>query len=159
MNAEQLKRHIIEPTLKKMGMYSESAVNLLLGTCAQESLMGQYVRQLGGGPAIGIYQMEPITADDIMYRYLPLHKDIEDKFLQAAMPYALAPKHHVINAMIFDVRLATALCRLKYWMDPEPLPEADDIEGLAKTYKRVYNTPLGAATTDEFVAHYRRYVK
>jgi len=159
MNSDQLKHHIIEPTLKKMDMYSESAVNLLLGTCAQESLMGKYVRQLGGGPAIGIYQMEPMTADDIMYRYLPLHKDIEKKFIDAAMPYILAPRHHAISSIIFDVRLATALCRLKYWMDPEPLPESDDVEGLAKTYKRVYNTHLGAATTDEFVAHYRRYVK
>lgn len=44
---------------------SSSAVNLLLGTAAQESAFGTYLRQIGGGPARGVFQMAPATAKDI----------------------------------------------------------------------------------------------
>ena len=50
------------------------------------------------------------------------------------------------------------MCRLKYRRDPEPLPEPDDIEGLGKTWKRVYNTHLGKGKVDEFVSNYYKYV-
>jgi hypothetical protein len=63
-------RDLIQRTLQDLGMHSESAVNLLLGTAAQESQFGTYFRQIGGGPALGVFQMEPDTEIDIWDNYL-----------------------------------------------------------------------------------------
>ena len=54
-NKAQLKVET-ESTLKAIDLYSDEAVSLMLGTCAQESAFGRYRRQLGNGPALGIYQ-------------------------------------------------------------------------------------------------------
>ena len=51
-------------------LVSQEAENLLMGTAAQESALGEYIRQLGNGPALGIFQMEPETFDDIVRNYL-----------------------------------------------------------------------------------------
>ena len=66
----QLTDYIIKPTLLQIGLFNHTAVNLLLGTCAQESRMGTYVHQLGNGPALGIYQIEPATHNDIWANFL-----------------------------------------------------------------------------------------
>ena len=61
MNAKDLREDVVRPVLKVMDKWSEAAENLVLGTAAKESAMGQDLRQRGGGPALGIYQMEPAT--------------------------------------------------------------------------------------------------
>ena len=45
---------------------------------------------------------------------------------------------------------ACAMARLKYSMDPMPLPDHNDIEAVYNYYKRIYNTPLGASTYEKF---------
>ena len=69
-NAQQFRNLIIEPTLEAIGMNSTSAVELLLGTMATESWAGTYIKQIKNGPALGVYQMEPATHDDIVINYL-----------------------------------------------------------------------------------------
>ena len=73
-----LKEYIIIPVLSKLDMYSESAANLLLGTAAIESDMGQFLRQING-PALGIYQMEPSTHLDIWQNYLQFREEMLKK--------------------------------------------------------------------------------
>ena len=45
---------------------------------------------------------------------------------------------------------ACATARLKYSMDPMPLPDHNDIGAVYNYYKRIYNTPLGASTFEKF---------
>ena len=54
-------------------MYSPVAENLIMGTAAQESGF-TYIKQLGGGPALGMFQVEPATAEDILFRYLKIRR-------------------------------------------------------------------------------------
>ena len=63
-------RNLITSVLKELNLHSDNAVNLLMGTAAQESHLGKYRKQLGGGPALGIFQMEPATFNDIVNNYL-----------------------------------------------------------------------------------------
>lgn len=123
---------------------SPGAVNLVLGTCAQESRFGTYLRQLGGGPALGVFQMESATFDWLRETYRVKWPELSDK---------------LALEMVWDLRLATIMCRLRYLPDAQAIPEADDLRGLATYYKRVYNTRLGAATVEEFEENYRKYVK
>ena len=65
---KQLRECIIKPTLDSLQMYSQAAEELLVFTCACESLGGTYLKQVKG-PALGIYQMEPATYQDIWENY------------------------------------------------------------------------------------------
>ena len=69
MDAQQLHDYIIKPTLEYMdslgGNYNTKESRFLkLGTGAIESNCGEFIKQING-PALGIWQMEPKTHDDI----------------------------------------------------------------------------------------------
>lgn len=142
MNKDQL-RDLIERVLKEANLYSESAVELLMLTCAQESRLGKYIRQLGGGPALGIFQMEPFTHDDLWRTHGHILKDLLGEPDSKKLEY--------------DLRYATIMSRIHYFRIPKPLPEAGDIEALAAYWKKYYNTYLGAGKIEEAVEAYNTY--
>ena len=130
---------------------SETAVNLLLGTAAQESAFGTYLRQIRG-PALGVFQMEPQTYNDIVYNYLAYRDDLEE------LVFANDIGDLDATRVVWDIRHAAIMARIHYYRVPHPLPEPDDIQGLAGYYKNFYNTSEGKATTEEFIENWRRYV-
>jgi len=150
---DDLKHQIVEPVLWDMGMYSEEAVELLMGTAAQESHL-THRRQIGGGPALGYFQMEPATAEDIVFRYLPLKdREFQKKVELAANEAVMSLTPDMLAQRLEDnVFLMVALARLKYYMVPEAIPK--DLHGQAAYWKRWYNTPLGAGTTEEYMTNY-----
>jgi hypothetical protein len=124
-------------------LLSDSAVNLLLGTAAQESAFGTYLRQLGGGPALGAFQMEPRT-------FLWLKDKFENRYSVV--------NERLPSELEWDLRLAIIMARLRYRVIPEPLPSPTDINGLARYYKSHYNSIHGRATVEAFVRNYHHYV-
>ena len=72
----EFRESVIKPTLEKMGLWSESAESLILGTAIQESRL-KYRKQIGGGPALGLFQMEPFTHDSIRNDYLDYRKELK----------------------------------------------------------------------------------
>lgn len=151
INTNQLRTYIINPALEGVGLYSAAASRLLLGTCAQESAMGTYLHQMNG-PALGIYQMEPNTHDDIWHNYIDYRTELSDEIqdLVGVIPHP--------DLMIHNLKYATIMARLHYYRVAEPLPDKDDVEGLAKYWKKYYNTEMGRGTTREFITNYERYV-
>ena len=130
----------------------DKALPLLLGTAAQESRL-TFLRQLSGGPARGLFQMEPATERD---HWLWLHTRPELRAIleTRAMVGGPDPLHLECN-FIYQILLA----RLHYFRrDPHPLPRADDLQGQAMLWKRCYNTSGGAGTIAEYVETYRRLV-
>lgn len=157
INVKQLRELIIIPTLYYLDLYSASAVNLLLGTCAQESQMGTYLKQ-NGGVALGIYQIEPATHRDIIerYLYLPDKQELRERTMRIISQ--INQYGNPEQDLIFNLRYATAIARIKYLMASDPLPEADDVMGLANYYKIWYNTANGKGTVYQFIENYKRYV-
>lgn len=137
---------LIERTLQDFdpALLSPQAVNLLLGTAAQESAFGTYIQQLGSGPALGIFQMEPAT-------FAWLKKKFRWKYRELFF--------RKFEELEWDLRLAIIMARLRYRVDKEPLPSAIDIGDMAAYWKRVYNTFKGKGTMAEFVENYEKYVK
>lgn len=145
---EQFCKYIIRPALEAVGLYSESAEQLLLGTACAESKLGTYLHQVGG-PALGVFQMEPATHDDLWKSYLAYRPSMEQE-IESLLPYrAWGFPDPII--MISDMRYATIMARLLYRRSPEPLPEVDDWYGHAAMWKKVYNTHLGAGTEEKFI--------
>ena len=142
----QFVEHVIVPALNYTSTYSKSAVELLLGTAIQESRL-RYLKQLGRGPALGVFQMEPRTHDDIWENYLRYKMPLAEKIAH------LAHERHA-NSLKTDLLYAAAMCRAHYLRVPAALPAAGDFEGQAAYWKEHYNTYLGAGTEEEYLENW-----
>lgn len=153
MHPHELLDHIIRPTLKQLDentpehrnrFGSPAAQQLLLATAAQESRCGEYVQQIKG-PAVGIYQMEPDTIQDLYDNYLKHRINLLPAYYRFQIS-GLGVNFQLHSNMAF----ATALARLQYFRFPEPLPELNDRQGMWLYYKTWWNTAEGAATEAQF---------
>mgnify|MGYP006939887286 CR=1 FL=1 len=147
MNPLQLRTYIIKPTLEHLGLYSKEAETLILATACAESLCGKYIHQ-EGGPALGIYQMEPATAKDIIMNFLRFRPELYKKIQEL-----MIPSLSVEENLICNLRFATAMCRMQYLRDKQPLPKT--AEEMAATWKRVYNTSFGKGTVEGFLRKWK----
>lgn len=157
-NKEQF-RLAIEVVLAELGAHSESAVDLLMLTAAQESHLGTYLRQVGGGPALGTFQMEPATHADIWQNYLAYHQVRRDRVvrLKSSMGYEWD--------MVYNLGYQIAMTRVHYLRFPEKLPVRDNyssdyyyVHALATYWKKYYNTEKGRGKIKEAIDNYRGFV-
>ena len=75
----------IRPALTTLAAGGIAAEQLLLGTAIQESLL-IHRQQLGGGPALGLFQMETATHDDCWNNFLKFRKGLADKVRRTLNP-------------------------------------------------------------------------
>jgi len=155
VDPKQLKQYIIEPVLRELGLDSKAATQLLMLTAAQESSMGKHIHQVGG-PALGIFQMEPATHDDIWENFLKYKPDLWAKAKALSGSYPVVPP---ASNMIWNLNYAAVMCRIHYYRVSQALPDFDDIEGMATYWKQHYNTIKGKGHIREAVDNYHRYVK
>lgn len=145
IDLSQLRLLIVRPTLQGLvagGVgYSLAAENLLLGTGQHESQGYTYLAQVGGGPALGFWQMEPATFEDCWTNFIRFRSP-----LLAAVLALVPPRPCVAADLVGNLPLACAMARIRYARAPDPLPDATDVQGLAAYWKAHYNTPLGAGT-------------
>lgn len=156
MKIQQLRELVVRPVLQELNMYSEAAENLLLGTAAQESVLGTFIKQYPTGPALGIYQMEPATHGDIWDNYLAYHEDLSSQVRGFASQHSFTRNPH--DELVTNLFYSTAMCRLHYRRVSERLPAADDVQGLALYWKHHYNTFKGKGRVEEFVENYHALV-
>ena len=152
INPIQLREHIVAPTLKTLSMWSKPAEDLMMGTCAVESNMGEFLVQQGSGPALGIFQMEPDTHNDIWKNYLRYRTGSANNLGGLVYQFGTTSQE-----MVHDLRYACTMARIKYWRDPSPIPK--DTEGQAAYWKRIYNTELGAGTIKKYMWAYNHFVR
>ena len=154
--------------LVAIGLNSLPAEQLVLGTAIQESGGLQYREQIGGGPALGLFQIEPQDHHDIWVNYLKFHPDLRSKVLTLVVAPELIDPPGTPNAQGDYVRddtlkgndkYAAAICRIHYFRyeGTSPLPRANGIDGIAHYWKAHYNTDIGYGTVDEFVMNLNIY--
>ena len=147
IDLDQFRDLVIEPTLEHLGLYSVAATELVLGTAIQESRV-TYIKQLGSGPALGLFQMEPATHNDIWDNYLRYREDLAGRVADTGRTQP--------DEMIWNMRYACAMCRVHYRRVREPLPTAGDLPSQAAYWKEHYNTPLGRGTQTEYIENWER---
>lgn len=148
MHKDQL-RGLIQETLPLIGLYSVDAAELLMGTAAVESKLGYYIKQVGG-PARGIFQMEPDTEKDIWENFLFFKQGLQDKM------YKLGYMHPNPELLVYDLRYQILMARLHYRRVPHALPTST--VGQARYWKVHYNTVAGKGTVEKYMDAYDYYV-
>lgn len=153
MSAKVLEEDIITPTLRYLGMDTLAARKMLLTTAAQESRLGQWKRAIRGD-ALGIYQMEPATHDDIWKNFLK-HRPEMAKLVKGLLIPGFSRK----SQLVWNIPYATAMARMHYLRVKAPLPAAHSPVAQAHYWKKYYNTHLGRGTISQFMTNYRDLVK
>jgi hypothetical protein len=153
--ARDVLTNTIRPALNLLGEGAGglAAEQLVLGTGIQESLLTNR-QQIGGGPALGLFQMEAATHDDCWQNYLSFRKALANK-VRLTLDPGQTPTAEIMR---LNDRYAAAMCRVRYMRLSEPLPVASDIHAMANYWKQYYNTPLGAGTPEEFEEKWSNYV-
>lgn len=117
-------------------------------TLAQESLCGYYHYQVKG-PAIGFFNME-----------IPTHNDIWNNFLTYKPGLAEAVTDFMMKGFTKETSLElchgyqVVMARMQYWRRREPLPPSTNSRAMADYYKRYYNTSAGDATVESAILKY-----
>ncbi len=148
LNDFQLREEIIVEALHHIDAISPAAIQLVLNTAKQESHL-KYLKQLEDGPAIGLWQMEPATHNDIYEHYLNFRPELRSRVTSLAIGSREVPDP---KQMAGNLYYACAMCRVHYLRVKDPLPAADDLHGQAHYWKTHYNTHLGAGHMSEFLA-------
>jgi hypothetical protein len=149
INPKQL-RDLITRTLKEIPHgHSEDAVELLMMIAAHESRLGTYLRQVGG-PALGIFQMEPATHDDVWEN----GDSCEDN--GAVLGYNL--ECTIGGDMLeYDLRYQIFMARQRLFMKPEQIPSVNRVAEMAMYCKRHWNTVHGDADAPDYFNAYLDY--
>lgn len=122
---------------------TKTAHDLLMGTAAQESLLGTYLQQ-ENGPGISPFMLTPSEVPSVLSR------------CSVAIYTALIKVGNPLNdgALATNLTLAAMVARCWYWIEPTALPP-DTMSGLWSYYKAYYNSSLGAATQSQWNTNWK----
>lgn len=142
MKYSELKKIVIKTTLE-MERHKPEMVELLCMIAAHESGLGKYRRQVNG-PALSLFQIEPIT-----------HNSIWDHCDSIEM---LAKKLGIkrnVELLATDDRYAVFVARCYLLMDKNPLPKTVcEMGEYAKTY---WNSEGGKASPEAYIDAYIKW--
>jgi len=157
--AKELIENIIRPALIGIGMSRPEAEQLLVGTCAQESQMGTYLKQ-DLGPALGLWQIEPKTHKDIWDNYLRFRPELATSIITTCgMSKPMTSCSPPDESLVYNLRYACLIARVKYLRDKAEIPLLDNIEAQAHLWKNVYNSVCGKGDVSAYLINYTRYIK
>ena len=147
---------MVRPTLKHMGMWSQAAENLLLGTAARESGLGFHLK-MANTQALGIYQVSPRMHRNIWDRYLAPKSDLSSlvRGLASQREFLSHPHHELATNLAY----ATAIAWLVYWRQNPEISKIDcgDINGLGRLWQKHFHSRC-PGTIQSFVDSYQALI-
>jgi len=153
--ANELRQWVIKPTLKRLGVYSKAAENLLLATAAQESGLGSHLKP-AGQRALGIYQIHSLSHRHIWDDHLAQRSDMASLVRGLASQQDFLSQPHAELAT--NLSYATAIAWFMYARhDDFSLPKNNDVKALASLWKRFYH-PKSNSSIKDFNENFQRYI-
>lgn len=154
---DQLAALIQEKNWDFLGHARREEVEMFVGIAATESGF-KHRAQIGGGPARGLFGVEPDTAFDVYLNYLRRKSAMLQRLMTLSfdMPVFFFPARICLPDLLKvwdDFSFLIARCVLL--RRPEPIPT--DIEGQARYYKHWYNTPDGAGSVKKYLRDWEAY--
>lgn len=123
-------------------MYSKDVEDLIIATGNAES--GFRALEQNKGPAVGFFQIEPDTIDDVLDNYARYRPTV----MQVLLEYGMIQGEEYFSVMS-NIALQVAFCRLCYRRVPDPIP--NNLNDMAKYWKKFYNTEKGKGTVKHFL--------
>jgi len=154
MKKSQLVNMIIRPTLKEIPHgFTEEAQLAITMIIAHESQRGEYIHQVGGGPALGMIQMEPTTyrstwkyGASIWDNALALGIINNKQFRNMTPP--------PVERLLYDLRFNVFMARQRLFMKSAALPTGGTTD-MSAYLKRHWNSVGGAADN---MSYHRDYI-
>ena len=81
LSSIHLQDRVIAPALDKIDLWSRAAEELVLGTAIVESGL-TYLIQHSDGPALGLWQIEPATHEDLYTNFLNYRPDLGPQLME-----------------------------------------------------------------------------
>jgi len=144
INPTQL-RDLITRVLKEIPHgYSEDAVELMMMIGAHESHLGTYLRQINGGPARGLWEMEELTHDDTWANGDSICANAQILGIECA-----------VEKLEYDLRYQIFMVRQKLFMITKAIPS--ELGARARYCKYYWNTVHGKARAADYLDAYLNY--
>lgn len=143
-------------TATRHPLYSPDAEEIMLMIAAHESGLGKHLRQLGGGPGCGLFQVELRTMRDNYTHFITARDDLSRQISEVSgvsRPSEFQGEEQLTYNPIFGAIHA----RLWLYRRPGNLPPAHDLPAMAAYCKDHYNVS-GAATPEKYLTDYHRLV-
>lgn len=134
---------IIYYTLTRCGLKNADHVVQQLHNTAKVESAVRNVRQYGGGPALGVFQVEPRTRHDVMKHYLRYRKGLKRQIEKAIGPLDLTDEQYLLSLPAQIVFAYMCFERHRAWRE--------DILEQAIAWKTYYNTMYGKGTIKKYV--------
>ena len=155
INPADFRQLIIRPTLQKLGKWSPSLENLLIGTAAQASELGTQLISTNGG--LGVYQVNAEIHQQAWDCYLAFDPDLASAVRGMASQRDFLCQPHL--ELTTNLSYATAIAWSVYAHARADIPmDCENIEGLARCWHLNFNQDPMLAPR-HFVNTYLQLVK
>ena len=144
MKILDVRDFIIAPALNSTGLGSADAIALMTCTGYQETRYNA-VRQ-HPGPALGLWQIEPVTHQDIKRELKRAdHRMLCERIISACYMTCFPLDDDIL---IWNLRYSVLIARMVYYRHGEKLPSQNDPVAMATYYCKYYNVRGKAKLTD-----------
>ena len=132
--ASELSQFVIRPTLVYLGRHCASAEALLFGVAASQSALGSALHDRRGH---GLYRIGELRHQSLWDQFLARDPDL------ASLVRGLASQHAFLSGphleLTVNLRYATAIAWLLVEEQNTPLPDADDLLGMARIWRQTFH--------------------
>lgn len=156
--ATQILDLVITPTNKELGLWSPSADRIVVCTFQTETQFDAVRQDLGlrkYGAGYGLGQMERPTYQSHIKHMTERNPELKKLILKIC----LLDDFPEVEALTWHDKLMVCMTRYHYKRVPEPLPDVNDLPGMASYWKRFYNTTKGAGTVEKFIKDCKQFFK
>ncbi len=142
INSAEFREFFIRPPLQTLGCWSPSLENLLLGTAAQASDMGN---QLGVEKGLGIYHIKQDVHIQVWDKFFAFDADLASavRGLASQREFIKQPHRELITNFCYATAIAWGVYAYKGATIPQ---DADDIEALALCWHLHFNDDPNSGT-------------
>lgn len=129
------------------GGVNNTAIQLMVETAQQETLLGSFRDKRPLSHGIGLCQFDFIGFKDVQERTRP---HINTKIFEH---FGIKIRKVQHRDLAYSPFLSLLFCRLFYLLRPDPIPQS--IDERADYWKQHYNTVKGKGTADEYIANHK----
>ncbi|HVL00035.1 MAG TPA: hypothetical protein VM553_09485 [Dongiaceae bacterium] len=154
ISSNEFLQYVIQPTLRQLGVQSNSAEQLLLATAHHQSGLGKHLQFNNG---IGVYGITERQHIDVWDHYLALDADLASQVRGMASQHEFPKAPHLELAT--NLSYATAIAWMIYRSRKFYLPESFTAQDLSKCWRECFlERPACDKDTAEFVCGYQALV-